>query len=79
MATLTAWLTPTVSPSAASNYGIDAARKTTVSGGKTVDTVEDDVIPSYDDAATGDVVAVFFNPTDYAENSNGSFSTVKVD
>lgn len=58
------------------NYGIDGEENYRFCG-KTVDTVEDDVIPSYDDAATGDVVAVFFNPTDYAENSNGSFSTVK--
>ena len=58
------------------NYGSDGEENYRFCG-KTVDTVEDDVIPSYDDAATGDVVAVFFNPTDYAENSNGSFSTVK--
>lgn len=58
------------------NYGIDGEENYRFCG-KTVDTVEDDVLPSYDDAATGDVVAVFFNPTDYAENSNGSFSTVK--
>ena len=58
------------------NYGIDGEENYRFCG-KTVDTVEDDVIPSYDDAATGDVVAVFLNPTDYAENSNGSFSTVK--
>lgn len=58
------------------NYGIDGEENYRFCG-KTVDTVEDDVIPSYDDAAAGDVVAVFFNPNDYAENSNGSFSTVK--
>ena len=58
------------------NYGIDGEENYRFCG-KTVDTVEDDVIPSYDDATAGDVVAVFFNPNDYAENSNGSFSTVK--
>ncbi|MDR0223274.1 MAG: phage major capsid protein [Oscillospiraceae bacterium] len=38
--------------------------------GREVVTVEEDVIGSYDAAVTGDVVAVFFNPDDYAVNSN---------
>lgn len=51
------------------NYGIDGAENYRF-GGKHVETVEDDVIKAYDDAATGDVVAVFFNPKDYGVNSN---------
>lgn len=51
------------------NYGIDGAENYRF-GGKTVETVEDEVIKAYDDAATGDVVAVFFNPKDYGFNSN---------
>ena len=46
-------------------------------GGKTVETVEDDVVKSYEDATTGDVVAVFVNPTDYAINSNLTMQTVR--
>lgn len=51
------------------NYGIDGAENYRF-GGKHVETVEDDVIKAYDDAATGDVIAVFFNPKDYGVNSN---------
>ena len=58
------------------NYGIDGG-ETYRFGGKTVMTVEDDVISAYDDASTGDVVAIFINPTDYAINSNMSLSVVK--
>lgn len=39
-------------------------------GGKEVVEVEGDVIASYDDAAVGDVIAVYMLPTDYAINSN---------
>ena len=58
------------------NYGIDGAENYRF-GGKVVETVEDDVIKAYDDAATGDVVAVFLNPADYAINSNLEMKTVK--
>lgn len=58
------------------NYGIDNA-ETYRFGGKTVETVEDDVIIGYDEAAAGDVVAVFFNPSDYAINSNMQMTVVK--
>lgn len=58
------------------NYGIDGAENYRF-GGKTVETVEDDVISAYDDANTGDVVAVFVKPTDYAINSNLEMQTVK--
>jgi len=51
------------------NYGIDGA-ETYRFGGREIITVEDDVIINYEDAAAGDIVAVFFNPNDYAFNSN---------
>lgn len=63
-------------PIARVNYGIDAA-ETYRFGGKDVETVEDDVITAYDDADAGDIVAVFFKPTDYAINSNLEMQTVK--
>lgn len=58
------------------NYGIDGEEKYRF-GGKTVETVEDDVIKAYDDASSGDVFAVFFKPSDYAINSNLEMQTVK--
>lgn len=58
------------------NYGIDGAENYRFCG-KNVETVEDDVITAYDDAATGDVVAVFFKATDYGINSNLEMKTVK--
>ena len=58
------------------NYGIDGAENYRF-GGKVVETVENDVIKAYDDAATGDIVAVFVKPTDYAINNNMEMKTVK--
>ena len=58
------------------NYGIEGEEKYRF-GGKHVETVEDEVIKAYDDAASGDIVAVFLNPTDYGINSNLEFKTVK--
>lgn len=58
------------------NYGIDGAENYRF-GGKDVETVEDDIITAYDDADSGDVIAVFFKPTDYAINSNLEMQTVK--
>lgn len=58
------------------NYGIDGDERYRF-GGKIVDTVENDVLKSYDDASTGDVIAVFLKPTDYAINSNLTMQTVK--
>lgn len=58
------------------NYGIDGAEIYRF-GGKDVETVENDVIGGYEDATTGDVVAVFFKPSDYAINSNLEMQTVK--
>ncbi len=58
------------------NYGIDGEENYRF-GGKTVETVENDVIEAYDDAATDDVIAVFFKPSDYAINSNLEMQVVK--
>lgn len=58
------------------NYGIDGEEKYRF-GGKTVETVEDDIIKDYDTAGTGDVVAVFCKLSDYAINSNMQMTTVK--
>jgi len=51
------------------NYGIAAAAQESF-GGKAVIQVEDDIIATYDDAATGDVVAIYCNLNNYAFNSN---------
>lgn len=51
------------------NYGITNGPQERF-GGKEVILVEDDIIANYDDATTGDVVAVFCNLKDYAINSN---------
>lgn len=63
-------------PIARVNYGIDGG-ETYRFGGKNVQTVEDDLIKSYDSASTGDVVAVFVNWDDYAINSNLTLQVVK--
>lgn len=51
------------------NYGIDGAETYRFSG-KTVETVEDDILPSWENAQNGDVVAVFIKWDNYAINSN---------
>lgn len=58
------------------NYGIDGDERYRF-GGKIVDTVEDDVLKSFDDASANDVIAVFLKPSDYAFNSNMQMTTVK--
>lgn len=58
------------------NYGIDGS-ETYRFGGKNVQTVEDDLIKSYDAASTGDIVAIFVNWEDYAINSNLTLQVVK--
>lgn len=63
-------------PVGRTNYGING-EETYRFMGKHVETVEDELISSYDDAATGDVVGVFMKPTDYAVNSNLKMVTVK--
>ena len=58
------------------SYGIDGG-ETYRFGGKTVETVEDDVITAYDDASTGDVIAVFGDLSNYAVNTNMQMTVVK--
>ncbi len=56
-------------PIARTNYGIDGA-ETYRFMGKNVIIVEDDVLPGFDDASTGDVFAIFCDLKDYAINTN---------
>jgi HK97 family phage major capsid protein len=56
-------------PIARINYGIDGG-ETYRFGGRNVETVEDEILPAYEDAANGDVVAVFMRLDDYAVNTN---------
>lgn len=63
-------------PIARVNYGIDGA-ETYRFGGKNIETVEDDVLPSYDACAEGSAFAIFVKLTDYAINSNLEMQTVK--
>lgn len=58
------------------NYGINGEESYRF-GGKNVITVEDDVIAAYEDAAAGDVVAVFAELRNYAVNSNMQMQVVK--
>ncbi len=51
------------------NYGIDGEEVYRF-GGKTVETVEDDILAPFDTASTGDVFAIFVDLSDYAINSN---------
>jgi HK97 family phage major capsid protein len=51
------------------NYGIADGPQERF-GGKEVILVEDDIIANYDDAAVGDVVAVYCNLKNYGFNSN---------
>lgn len=51
------------------NYGITEGAQERF-GGKEVIQVEDDIIANYDDAAVGDVVAVYCNLKNYGLNSN---------
>lgn len=55
------------------NYGITDGPQESF-GGRTVIEVEDDVVANYDDAATGDVVAIYGNLNNYAINSNMSLT-----
>lgn len=63
-------------PIARVNYGI-ADGETYRFGGKEVMTVENDILPDYDSADAGDVIAVFCKLSDYALNSNLEMKVVK--
>ena len=58
------------------NHGIDGA-ETYRFGGRRVQTVEDEVLPFYDDAKDGDVIAVFMRMSDYAINTNMQMQVVR--
>ncbi len=58
------------------NYGITDGEMYRF-GGKEVLTVEDDVLPNYDTASTGDVVAVFVKLDNYGINSNMQMRAVE--
>lgn len=63
-------------PIARVNYGIDSEEKYRFMG-KEVETVEDEILTAYEDAKTGDVVAVFINLSDYAINTNMDMTATK--
>ena len=63
-------------PIARVNYGI-ADGEVYRFGGKTVETVEDDIIADYETAGSGDVVAVFVDLSKYGVNSNMTMNVVK--
>ena len=63
-------------PVGRTNYGING-EETYRFMGKDVETVEDECIAAFDDAAEGDVVGVFMKPTDYGINSNMQLVVVK--
>lgn len=58
------------------NYGLNGEENYRFMG-KTVETVEDECIASWDDASVGDVVAVFVKLSDYGINTNMQMTTVK--
>ena len=58
------------------NYGIDGG-ETYRFGGKTVETVESDLISDFDTAEAGDVVAIFCNFNDYVVNTNMQITTTR--
>lgn len=62
-------------PVARVNYGIEGEERYRF-GGKDVETVEDDVIVPYSEAAEGDVFAVYMNMRNYVFNSNMQMTVV---
>lgn len=58
------------------NYGIENGESYRF-GGKVVETVEDDLLTSYDSASTGDVIAIFADLKNYAINTNMQMTTTK--
>ena len=63
-------------PIARVNYGLDGG-ETYRFGGKEVETTEPAILASFDDAATGDVVAIFGKLSDYCVNSNMQMEIVR--
>ena len=62
-------------PIARANYGLENGPRYRF-GGKDVQPVEPDVLPDFDSAAPGDVVAVYMNMKDYILNSNMAMTVV---
>lgn len=58
------------------NYGIDGA-ETYRFGGKNIETVDDFLLPSYEECAAGEAFAIFAMLTDYGWNSNMEMLTNK--
>jgi len=58
------------------NYGIDGGEVYRF-GGRNIEIVEDEILPSYEDAATGDPIAIFMRLQDYAINTNLQMRVVK--
>lgn len=63
-------------PIGRTNYGINGEESYRFMG-KTVETVEDEILPSWDDAAAGDVFAVFMKLSDYVINTNMEMQVTK--
>jgi len=55
-------------PVARVNYGLNGTIEERFLGREVI--AVEDLLPSIDDAAEGDVVAILFNPADYMVNSN---------
>lgn len=62
-------------PIARANYGLETGPRYRF-GGKDVQPVESDVLPDFDTAGTGDVVAVFMDLKNYILNSNMTMTVV---
>lgn len=58
------------------NYGIDGG-ETYRFGGKTVETVDDDILKDYDNAANNEVFGVFMDMSNYVINTNMKMVTVR--
>lgn len=63
-------------PIGRTNYGITEGLKYRF-GGKNVEPTEDDVLPNFEDATAGDVVAVYMNMKAYIFNSNMKMTVVQ--
>lgn len=63
-------------PVGRTNYGVNGEENYRFMG-KDVETVEEELLPYYEDAAVGDVFAIFGNLKDYAVNSNLEMQVVK--
>lgn len=63
-------------PVGRTNYGING-EETYRFMGKAVETVEDEILPSWDDAEEGDVIAVFMKLSDYVINTNMQMNVTK--